>query len=74
MAKKEQTLAIPQQKQSFFKMIRKNKYYFLMALPAVVSTFIFCYIPMYGRADRISGLPCGRQHPGRRMGRTETLF
>ena len=48
MAKKEQTLAIPQQKQSFSKMIRKNKYYFLMALPAVVSTFIFCYIPMYG--------------------------
>ena len=48
MAKKEQTLAIPQQKQSFSKMIRKNKYYFLMALPAVISTFIFCYIPMYG--------------------------
>lgn len=48
MAKKEQTLAISQQKQSFSKMIRKNKYYFLMALPAVISTFIFCYIPMYG--------------------------
>lgn len=35
-------------KNSFLKILKKNRYYFLMMLPAVVSTFIFCYMPMYG--------------------------
>ena len=35
-------------KKNYLKVLKKNKYYFLMVLPAVVSVFIFCYIPMYG--------------------------
>lgn len=46
MAKAKQ--ASIKQKHNFKKMFRKNKYYFLMVLPAVIAVFIFCYIPMYG--------------------------
>ena len=35
-------------KKNYVKILNKNKYYFLMVLPAVIAVFIFCYIPMYG--------------------------
>ncbi len=35
-------------KRNYKKLWNRNKYYFLMVLPAVISVFIFCYIPMYG--------------------------
>lgn len=35
-------------KKNSVKVLNKNKYYILMVLPAVISVFIFCYIPMYG--------------------------
>lgn len=37
-----------QRKKNYVKVLNKNKYYILMVLPAVISAFIFCYIPMYG--------------------------
>lgn len=33
---------------NYKKLWSRNKYYILMVLPAVVSVFVFCYIPMYG--------------------------
>ncbi len=33
---------------NYKKLWNRNKYYILMVLPAVISVFIFCYIPMYG--------------------------
>lgn len=41
-------MAIQKKKKNYLKVLNKNKYYFLMVLPAVISVFIFCYIPMYG--------------------------
>lgn len=41
-------MASQKKKKNYLKVLNKNKYYFLMVLPAVISVFIFCYIPMYG--------------------------
>lgn len=41
-------MASRKKKKNYVKILNKNKYYFLMVLPAVIAVFIFCYIPMYG--------------------------
>lgn len=38
----------PANKIKFGKVVQRNKYYFLMVLPALITVAIFCYIPMYG--------------------------
>lgn len=39
---------IKSEKKKLKKVIEKNKFYFLMVLPAVIALVVFAYIPMYG--------------------------
>lgn len=49
MVRAEKKQKIPDKKmKNYRKLWNRNKYYLLMVLPAVVSVFIFCYMPMYG--------------------------